>query len=118
VIVPLIKRLIREFQQRLEELKDEQRDRDEGDALVVGARRTAPVYVRDDGELLPEQAHLDAIDLDFRLPVASVTAPPERPAIRTRLRSRAQLRDAVVMREILDRPLTLRRPSRRSFRDR
>jgi hypothetical protein len=118
VLVPLIKRLILEFQQRLEELKDQQRDRDEGEPLVVGAQRTAPVHVGDDGELSPEQAHLEAIDLDGRLPAASATAPPQRPAIRTRLRSRAQLRDAVVMREILDRPLTLRRPVRRSFRDR
>ena len=88
-----------------------------------GHRRTAPIYVRGSpdeptpGRLPPGTANLD-LNLDTSPPPASHTGRDALHELRAKLREPGRLREAVVMREILDRPLGLRRPARRSFRDR
>lgn len=90
-----------------------------------GLRRHAPVHLSadDDPWEPPEESALESLDLDLEVGAGIVVAAPRpevrpREGIRARLRDPARMREAIVLREILDPPLALRRPVRRSFRDR
>ena len=94
-----------------------------------GLRRQAPVSISadDDPWEPPAQSTLESLDLvsggDSGRPKRAGVAAPRAMAIhpgriRDRLREPGRIREAIVLREILDRPLALRHPVRRSFRDR
>ncbi len=87
-----------------------------------GQRRSGPVYYPAD----PEPEFLDeppacppSLELDMPPPLPEErSVPPAKVALRQRLRDPARLREAIVVREILDKPVALRGRGRRAFKDR
>ena len=91
------------------------RQRQTRDAAAGESARTAAVYERDQGEPLPAEMELDISEWQ---PLSARSAQVRHPGthgdrlatrIRARLREPDTLREALVLKEILDRPLAQRR---------
>ena len=115
---------------RLDELKEglrelqEQADAQGHGLAQAGLRQTAPVYYSADTEpelppdlAVQDQPEVPNIDRAVREPAPPMPAKSS-DVLRERLRDPRRLREAIVVREILDKPVALRGPGRRAFHDR
>lgn len=131
MLFDFIRRRLEELRDGLEELKRQQNgEYTPGNLRVPGQRRTAPIYVRGDpNEPLPSERDAQSQPApkayeELHLPLTSDSGDEaqghafEVNKLRDSIREPGRLKEAFVLREILDRPIGLRRPARRSFRDR
>ncbi len=121
---------VAELKEGLQELQ-ERAELERGDGPIpgrsrAGPRRSAPVYYPADEELelveeIPAPESVGEPNLEMHPPASEIVdaaAPVARSALRARLRDPARLREAIVVREVLDKPVALRGSMRRPFNDR